>query len=99
MYAPTRNRTENLLIKSQLLCQLSYRRGGGNITSAGALRNPATAPPTRFRGAYRVATARVTPHLFSFATIRSNHYSGSPMAERGIQVGRIFQGPLFAVPR
>ena len=22
---PTRNRTENLLIKSQLLCQLSYR--------------------------------------------------------------------------
>ena len=26
-HAPTRNRTENLLIKSQLLCQLSYRRG------------------------------------------------------------------------
>jgi hypothetical protein len=29
--APTRNRTENLLIKSQLLYQLSYRRAGGNI--------------------------------------------------------------------
>ena len=26
--APTRNRTENLLIKSQLLYQLSYRRAG-----------------------------------------------------------------------
>src|SRR5690349_8422556 len=26
-YGPTRNRTENLLIKSQLLCQLSYRPG------------------------------------------------------------------------
>src|SRR5712691_4734894 len=33
--APTRNRTENLLIKSQLLCQLSYRRAGGNIVRQG----------------------------------------------------------------
>src|SRR2546428_768370 len=31
--APTRNRTENLLIKSQLLCQLSYRRAGGKIVT------------------------------------------------------------------
>jgi hypothetical protein len=30
--APTRNRTENLLIKSQLLYQLSYRRAAGKIT-------------------------------------------------------------------
>src|SRR5215469_14946800 len=27
IHAPTRNRTENLRIKSPLLCQLSYRRG------------------------------------------------------------------------
>ena len=36
--APTRNRTENLLIKSQLLCQLSYRRAGGNIVRQGSER-------------------------------------------------------------
>ena len=39
-YAPTRNRTENLLIKSQLLCQLSYRRGARNIIRDKKLRNP-----------------------------------------------------------
>src|SRR5204862_2489515 len=32
---PTRNRTENLLIKSQLLCQLSYRPGGAAEKSSG----------------------------------------------------------------
>jgi hypothetical protein len=47
--APTRNRTENLLIKSQLLYQLSYRRGRakhhrGGRPAQGARR---TARPTR----------------------------------------------------
>src|SRR6266849_10798402 len=32
---PTRNRTENLLIKSQLLCQLSYRPGAPPLLGAG----------------------------------------------------------------
>src|SRR5712692_6346900 len=32
---PTRNRTENLLIKSQLLCQLSYRPGAPPPLGAG----------------------------------------------------------------
>ncbi len=33
--APTGNRTPNLLIKSQLLCQLSYRRMVSNLRTAG----------------------------------------------------------------
>ena len=37
-HAPTRNRTENLRIKSPLLCQLSYRRGGVNIIRHKVLR-------------------------------------------------------------
>ena len=42
--APTRNRTENLLIKSQLLYQLSYRRVGGE-TSSGETRYASYATP------------------------------------------------------
>ncbi len=42
--APTRNRTENLLIKSQLLYQLSYRRWGGE-TSSGETRYASYATP------------------------------------------------------
>ena len=38
--APTRNRTENLLIKSQLLCQLSYRRAGGKIVTRSTQSKP-----------------------------------------------------------
>src|SRR5205807_4599004 len=34
-HGPTRNRTENLLIKSQLLCQLSYRPGAPPPLGAG----------------------------------------------------------------
>ena len=33
--APTRTRTENLLIKSQLLYQLSYRGAGAGLTRRG----------------------------------------------------------------
>ena len=42
---PTRNRTENLLIKSQLLCQLSYRRVGGKIIRPNAVRKGMPMPP------------------------------------------------------
>src|SRR5712691_7251976 len=46
LYGPTRNRTENLLIKSQLLCQLSYRPAGRKIIRANVLRKGTRpAPP------------------------------------------------------
>src|SRR6266487_5695946 len=63
--APTRNRTENLLIKSQLLYQLSYRRAayvGGSQGSAGCrgtvqtsttftnIHHPSQPPPMPPRG-------------------------------------------------
>ena len=51
--APTRNRTENLLIKSQLLCQLSYRRAGRKI-----IKPPATC---KVRGVIRDAPLHSCP--------------------------------------
>src|SRR6267142_1655013 len=53
---PTRNRTENLLIKSQLLCQLSYRP----VAEAGGAAEKSSGPGAEARG--RVGNPILVPH-------------------------------------
>src|SRR5467141_2541486 len=53
---PTRNRTENLLIKSQLLCQLSYRP----VAAAGGAAEKSSVPGAEARE--RVGNPILVPH-------------------------------------
>src|SRR6266850_3857226 len=69
---PTRNRTENLLIKSQLLCQLSYRP----VEEAGGAAEKSSGPGAEARE--RLGNPILVPHSsvslnVSFIGNRSTH--------------------------